>query len=238
MILASLILGILPAAIWLAYFIKKDLRPEPKRLLLKIFFLGMMATLPALLIESSLEKNVLANFLSKNSLLYIAINYFFIVALSEEILKFLAVKIGISHHPEFDEPIDGMIYLITAAMGFATMENLLTNAGIALGQAANAFDHIIFNTVMRFYGPTFLHALCSAIVGYFFAMSFFKKKKFYTFFGLCLAILLHGLFNYLIILNEIFSLFSAFILLAIMVFFVSKILFKRVKREQIRQYKF
>lgn len=234
MIIPSLILGLAPGAIWLFYYLKKDLNPEPKRYILKVFIFGMLATIPALAWESFAEKAVLARILVQGTLLYAAANYFLIVAISEEFVKFQAMKIAIAGHREFDEPVDAMIYMITSAIGFATMENILTNIGITVRQSANMFDHIVLNTLMRFYGPTFLHVLCSAIVGYFFALAFFRKKKYFTLIGFFIAVLLHGLFDYFIILNELLGLMGAFALLAIMVFVVSKICFKHLKKEQIK----
>ena len=43
----------------------------------------------------------------------------------EEVAKYLIIKIRILRDPEFDEPIDAMIYMIIAGLGFAALENIL-----------------------------------------------------------------------------------------------------------------
>jgi len=49
----------------------------------------------------------------------------------------------------------------------------------------------------RFIGATFLHALCSANIGFFLALSLFKTKKRLRLLlsGLIISTILHGLFN-------------------------------------------
>ena len=43
--------AILPGFIWLLYFLNKDVHPEPKKLILKIFLLGMLVTIPVFFVE-------------------------------------------------------------------------------------------------------------------------------------------------------------------------------------------
>jgi len=43
--------GILPSFIWLIFYLRRDVHPEPKSMILKIFFYGMLITLPAILFE-------------------------------------------------------------------------------------------------------------------------------------------------------------------------------------------
>ena len=101
--------------------------------------------------------------------------------------------------PSFDEPVDAIIYMITAALGFASLENTLfilktfNDGGILSG---------IDIGNMRFVGATLLHTASSAIVGAFMAFSLRKNKKNLkrnTYIGIIVAGLLHFAFNYLII---------------------------------------
>ena len=43
----------------------------------------------------------------------------------EEIAKLVPFLLVIRHFPEFDEPIDGLVYAAVVAVGFASVENLL-----------------------------------------------------------------------------------------------------------------
>ncbi|MDO8470817.1 MAG: hypothetical protein Q7S63_02450, partial [bacterium] len=50
--IALFVLGVGPAILWLVYFLRKDSHPEPNRMILIVFLLGMIMTLPAIFLES------------------------------------------------------------------------------------------------------------------------------------------------------------------------------------------
>jgi len=221
-----ILLGILPSVIWLFYYLRKDANPEPKLLVLKIFFWGMASALPAVFIEKGFFEAVKKFSLSPNSA--IILNTFLGIALVEETLKYLVVRSKMLNHPEFNESIDAMLYMIIAALGFAASENILILLQLA---STFPFSQTFFVLLLRFWGATFLHALCSAIVGFALAFSFlqYKQEKFRLIGpALLVAIFLHGLFNFFIIKGglEVFIPISILILLT---FFVSWGL-KRLKR--------
>jgi len=219
-----IVFGILPSLIWLSFYLRRDVNPEPKLMILKIFFYGMLASLPAILFE----KAIFGEFskLNFSSLVIFILNIFLGVALIEEFLKFLVVKFGVLKDPEFDEPVDAMIYMITAALGFAAAENVLIL--FQLKPLGEIFEVSLF----RFLGATFLHALSSGICGFFIGLSFFNTKgrgKLVSI-GLFLAILLHGFYNFYIMNGEgSLKLLIPFLLLLISAIFVS-FGFKRLKK--------
>ncbi len=196
-LLLCILLAPLPSIIWLAFYLRKDKHPEPNKLVVKIFLLGAIAIAFAAILEQGaylgLEKLSLVN-----KTIVLVISFAFI----EELLKYIMVKFGILKNPNFDEPIDSMIYLIVAALGFAAAENifLLTQISPLKIPLTETIEFI----TTRFLGATFLHALASAIMGYFLAASFCRKSKFrktLIFGGLVAATILHSIFNYIIILN-------------------------------------
>lgn len=218
--------GILPSILWLLFYLRKDTRPEPKKMILKIFLYGALATLPAILFETMFFEAVKR--IGFPSLIAFCLNIFLGVALIEEFLKFFVIKEKVLNDPEFDEPIDSMIYMIIAALGFAAAENLL----ILFPLQSPFWGEIIEISFLRFLGATFLHALCAAIVGYFIGLSFFKKEERnkLIFIGLILAMLLHGFYNFSIIkIEKGFNLLISFTLLIITAVFVSSG-FKKLKR--------
>ncbi len=46
--------GILPSAAWLFYYLRKDLHPESKKMILKIFLWGSISTIPVYLVQKQL----------------------------------------------------------------------------------------------------------------------------------------------------------------------------------------
>jgi len=220
-----LFFGILPSVLWLRFYLKKDAKPEPKGMILKIFFFGALATLPAILLETIFFEGV--RLLNLPFLIAFCLNIFLGVALIEEALKFFVIKEKVLNDPEFDEPVDAMIYMIVAALGFAAAENLLI-----LFPLQNPFlGEILEISFLRFLGATFLHALCSAVVGYFIGLSFFKKEKRggLILIGLTIALLLHGFYNFSIIkVEKGLNLLISFTLLIITAVFISSA-FKKLK---------
>jgi len=198
-----LIFALSPSLIWLLLFLRKDAHPESNQEIIKIFFYGMLATLPGILIEMGIfeELRKFTVFLSQSFTSFILItslNLVFGTALVEEFLKYLVVKEKVLNNPEFDEPIDAMLYMIISALGFAAFENVLILLPLA---PAFFIKEAISLSAFRFIGATLLHALCSGLVGYFLALSLFEPKggQKLIFLGLGIAIFLHALYNFSII---------------------------------------
>lgn len=195
--LAYLPFGIIPSIIWLAFYLRKDRNPEPKLMILKIFFYGMASALPAIILELGIREELLK--LQLPDFLFLVIYFFLGVAFVEETLKYLVVREKTVGNPELDEPIDVMLYMIISALGFAASENILNLSRI---EAVDLVPSTVFMVlVIRFVGATFLHALASGLVGYFLAISFYniKRRDAFIIIGLGSATILHGIYNFSII---------------------------------------
>jgi RsiW-degrading membrane proteinase PrsW (M82 family) len=191
-----LLFGVVPSVIWLLFYLRKDAHPESNRMVIKIFLYGMLVALPTALIELGLSEEIKK--LSFSPLVLSIINTFLGVALIEEFLKYLVVREKVLDHHEFDEPLDTMLYMIIAALGFAASENILIFFNI---DPSSLFTDAFEVGVSRFVSATFLHALCSGSFGYFLALSFYEQKNKikFTVLGLGISVLLHGLYNFSII---------------------------------------
>jgi RsiW-degrading membrane proteinase PrsW (M82 family) len=126
------------------------------------------------------------------------LSLFVAIALVEELMKFFAVRFTILHEEEFDEPIDAMLYLIIAALGFAAVENAFTVSGSQV-QKQGFFGEggVLLILGARSLSATLLHTLSSGIVGYALARTFFsqKPKRRILTLGLLIATLIHGTYN-------------------------------------------
>ncbi len=191
-ILSAAFFGTIPAVIWLFFFLPEDKNPESKKIILEVFLYGMLFALIALHALFFVRPYLLAFFL-----VAILFSAFF-----EELTKYLTIRLVIFKHHELDEPIDFMIYMITAALGFAAMENILYSFTGFLTSSETfgiATQSMLWLNLIRFTGATLLHALVSAILGYFLALSFYHSKKRLVVFGFLIATLLHVLFNFIMI---------------------------------------
>jgi len=186
-------IGILPSILWLLFFLRKDVHPEPNSMVIKIFLFGALSTLPTLFIELGLKEYLNSYFWKFDFIEIFSMCLF--TPIIEETMKYLVVRDKVLKSPELDEPADLILYMIIAALGFAAVENIFQ-----ILQFEN-FPSALFASFLRFWGAIFLHALCSGLIGYFLALSFFfaKKRIKLKISGFGLAFLLHGLFNFSII---------------------------------------
>jgi len=200
-LLISLSLGIIPTIFWLLFWLYEDKKkPEPRGLILRTFIFGMLVVPIAI----PIQKLGFHYFTS-------GIITFGIVSISEEILKYLAANFGALGNKENNEPLDPVIYMITAALGFAAIENTLFL--IQDAQTGVAFSSLLISGNLRFMGATLLHVISSATIGVFMSLSFYRNqkiKRLFLIFGLILAIILHTVFNLLIINSVNTNIFAIF----------------------------
>lgn len=226
-------LGLAPSLVWLSFYLRKDCHPEPKYLLTKAFLMGIIISPLAILLQLGFsELRTLFGFeiFSQGTP-----TFFLWSSFVEEFLKFFAIYLVIVWSPEFDEPVDGMIYMISAALGFAAIENILVMFNLIPNGAGTALNTL----ALRFIGATLLHALASGLMGYFLAMSWFfqEHRNKLIVFGLVVATLFHAAFNMLIAfaqesVNPVVGLVYTTFLLIILAFLVS-ILFDKIKERHV-----
>ena len=161
-----------------------------------------------------------------------SVTFFLWAALIEEAVKLLVVVITVLHNPEFDEPLDGMIYMISAAMGFAAVENVL----ILFQAIPSGAEATIQIWLLRFIGATLLHAVASATIGYFLALAWFYNKHSQKIiaFGLALATILHLIFNIILLSSN--NRPEGFLYSTIFLIFMSGMVvlfFKKLKKQEV-----
>jgi RsiW-degrading membrane proteinase PrsW (M82 family) len=201
MIALSLLIALAPGLFLIWYFNHRDkYEPEPKRKILKIFLLGALMVIPAAVAEPLLV-NAVGKF--AGGLLNIFIISFFIIAPIEEILKYFAVRWWIYRSIEFNEIMDGIVYAVSASLGFATLENLLYvfHLGLTTG-------------IMRAFFAVPAHACFGALMGYYMGQAKFNHTQESKLInrGVVLAILFHGIYDFLSLIQSSFSSLVIFLL--------------------------
>lgn len=210
--------GIIPALFWLWFWLREDKdHPEPKGLIASAFLSGMLIV-PLVL---PLQQFAMERFEGNNLILAWVI--------IEEILKYSAALIVVLWNKAVDEPIDAIIYMITIALGFSAIENaLFVFNPLQSGDYAYSFVSNNF----RFLGATLLHVLASGTVGVSMALAYYARRAIKitaATVGLCIAIVLHALFNFFIMDasgETVLGVFM-FVWMGIIVLFL---FFERVKR--------
>lgn len=194
----ALIGGLFPALIWLWFWMHENHdHKEPKYVLWLTFISGMCAVFLVYPMQK-LAQLALGEPLD-------GIHIIFVWAALEELIKYLAAYVfALSDRVDaFDEPIDAFVYLMTASLGFAAMENTLFLLAPLLHGEPLTSSILLGN--MRFMGANLLHVASSGLLSLFIAYSYFKpvwKQHFYTLLGLITAFVFHAAFNYVLTLIE------------------------------------
>jgi RsiW-degrading membrane proteinase PrsW (M82 family) len=191
----SLLGGIIPSLLWLWFWLREEEGSESNALLAIIFFMGMVSVIVVLPIEKLIQTTISSN-----------TGQIILWSSAEELIKYLAVLLILYKTDNASKPIDWPIYMITAALGFAAMENTLflikpfsiTGATAALLTATSLGQ-------LRFLGANLLHTVTSGAIGIAIGISYFMEKlekKWFLFIGFIIAIALHSAFNFFIIKNN------------------------------------
>ena len=207
-----IILAILPALffILLIYF-KDKYSKEPIKYLIFAFILGMISTLPASLLENLIFSNIKLNIQLEISAF---IEAFFFIAFIEEGIKFLMFRWFIWPKNYFDEPIDGVVYMVAIGMGFAFLENF----AFIFNDLSNVLSIALMSAVM----PTPAHFIFAVAMGYYFGyakFNFVRKKKKLMLYGFLITFLSHGMYDYLLMLVPKYP-FCLFIAIAFIIIYL------------------
>ncbi len=181
-----LALAIAPGiAICLFIYLKDKYNKEPIGLMLVSFFIGMLAIIPAIIIQLVFTKPV--EILMGEGVIYTVVFSYIIVAFSEEGSKFLAIRFVPYRRRAFDDPFDGIVYAVMVGMGFATLENIgyVTEHGIGTG-------------ILRMFLSVPAHATFAVLMGYHMGLAKFDpvNRKKYMILAIFWPVLFHGTFDF------------------------------------------
>ena len=173
-------LAVVPALILLIFFYNKDKqKKEPVAMVLKVFIFGFISVFPAILIELFISRIIP----ERSQLLNIIIRAFIIAALVEEGIKLKTVMLFAFPNNNFDEITDGIVYTITASLGFAVFENIFYSFGP------------VSTLIIRGMTAIPLHAIASGFMGYYIGKSKFGDANL-KYKGLAIAVLIHGFYDF------------------------------------------
>jgi protease PrsW len=187
-----LALAIAPGiVICLFIYFKDKYNREPLGLMLASFFMGMLAIIPAIIIQLVFTKPV--NQMMGEGVLYTAVFAFIIVALSEEASKFLAVRYVPYRSKAFDDPFDGIIYSVMTGMGFATLENV----GYVL-------EHGFGTGIMRMFLSVPAHGTFAVLMGYHMGLAKFDtaNRRKHMLLAIFWPVLFHGAFDFFLFVGK------------------------------------
>jgi len=192
MTLIYILMALAPAfAIALYIYWKDTHEKEPVGVLVMCFIFGVLICFPAGFWNSGVFE-IFGFDLDQedNSMLISFFMAFFVVGLGEEMLKYLVVVLYAFRKPCFNEPFDGIVYAVMVSLGFAAFENIfyVMEGGLSVA-------------VLRMFTAVPMHAAFAVIMGYYIGLSKYYRGAARTeksLKGLVYAVLLHGLYDFVL----------------------------------------
>ncbi len=213
-----LLLTALPSILIIIFFVKSDKFKEPPGEIIKVFFYGILITIPAYILNTFLSGVWYETKLSED-----LISSFFTAAPVEEGLKLSILYFFVYKMKDFNEPIDGIVYGVCASLGFATLENFYYVYLLA--------DYYETSSVtlafLRSFSAVPAHAAFGMFMGYFFMKYVFVKKGDNLLFAFLVPFTLHGCYNLFVASN-----FIAAIVLILISWIIGLRLFSKLKSSQ------
>jgi protease PrsW len=169
-VLAAL-MACVPAILWLGFFYLMDRHePEPKQLVLGVSVLGALIAAP------------LAEFIVSHAVPTLAVHHdldalsldrilkaVLIVGLAQEMSKYAVVRYTIYMSREFDEPMDGIVYMMACGTGFAVWTNF---------HELNSQERIYLSTgAANCVVTTLAHASFAGALGYVMGRAKFSRRS-------------------------------------------------------------
>ncbi len=173
-------------AIFFFFWAKDKYEREPLKRLILTAGIGAASAIPVVIVEMLWGHTMMD--VSALSLPELGFMAFVEIGVTEELFKSVAFFSTVYWSKYMNEPYDGMIYSVAAALGFAAVENILyvISGGIvtALVRAITAVP---------------AHAVFGAFIGYFAGRAKFTKypvlKPFLILAGFAISVFLHGLYD-------------------------------------------
>ena len=187
--MALLLATILPSILIILFFVYSDKFKEPRGEIIKVFFYGILITIPAYFLNTYIGDFFYASTRVSENL----ISSFLTAAPVEEGLKLSVLYYFVYKMKDFNEPMDGIVYGVTVSLGFATLENY----EYVFIHAENWEIDPYQMAVWRSYSAVPMHGLMGCIMGFYFGMYAFTANKKYLVFCLFIPFIIHGFYNFL-----------------------------------------
>ncbi len=183
----KLLATVIPSLALVYFFVSLDKFSEPKRMIVLTFVFGILITIPAYFLNTYAIIYIVENYSNTNILRTLIPG-----PVIEEILKLAVLLLFCARREAFDEPMDGLVYGATAALGFVMLENF-----------SYVYNAEYYNTTwahiawVRAILTAPMHACCGIILGFSVSYYYFYKKNFiFILLGLALSVFFHFVFNY------------------------------------------
>jgi protease PrsW len=197
------LMATIPAVLWLGVFYLMDRHePEPKQLVAGVCVLGALVAAPlAQFVQNQLAPSLELEVhgispISLDRIIYAV----FVLGLTQEVCKYAVVRYTIYTSREFDEPMDGIVYMMACGTGFAVWINYHRLSGQG--------HHVILSTgAAQAVITTLAHASFAGFLGYVMGRAKFSQRPAFARGSLLMAGLLAAA-----VFNGVFTLVASWVL--------------------------
>lgn len=162
---------------------------EPIRMLLRVFVLGIISVIPTIIVE-----NLLMSFNIFGGVLGAGYTAFVVAGFVEEYMKRQVVISQVYFNPVFNEKLDGIVYCVMSALGFATIENVM--------YVVFRFSDVVSVGLYRALLSVPAHMLFAITMGYYMSLAKFaatpEQSRYFLKKSLTVPVILHGIFDFIL----------------------------------------
>lgn len=205
-----LFLAVVPVFLLLLYVYKKDVNKEPRKLLIKIFIGGGIIFIPIVILEVIFA--FFFDIYDNSNYIILFFTTFFGIGLIEEFFKWLVVYKIAFNNKEFDEVYDAIVYAVFSSLGFAFVENILYILSSAMGMSGISG---LGTAILRAFTAIPIHTCDGIVMGYYLGLAkkniIRNKPDDYLFFSLLIPVILHTIYDFLLLAGTKLSLYIWFV---------------------------
>lgn len=218
--------AVVPGLILMWYLHSRPQYPQPRTILWATLGFGILATIPVIILAFpfSIVLSIVGD-MTRSRFVVLFFQALIGAALIQESFKLFVLSAYSCQRKRLAEPYDGVIYGIAASLGFATLENI---AYVVEGDA--------FGALLRAVTSVPMHAALGAIMGYYVAQGVFdtERSRRNMWLAWLIPILLHGLYDFPLLLGSLFLVPISFIVLILALVWAWRIV-RRVQSSQRRR---
>ena len=230
-VIVMLLAGLLPAILLVLYVRHRDkLQPEPWPKILKGVLYGVLSIIVSSFISlvwEPLPYHMGLGWMYEVPVIRGILTSFYNAAIPEETAKLFMLWLLLRKNEEFNQNIDGIVYAVCVAMGFAGLENIM----YIFFEEENPWQDV---AIMRSLFAVPGHYIFGVLMGFFYSIVHFRPQKYGKYRNMIwiAPVVAHGLYDSIIFLGEEHYLLGALIYIPLIWFCVKmhKFCFKRINR--------
>lgn len=230
-VIVMLLAGLLPAILLVLYVRHRDkLQPEPWPKILKGVLYGVLSIIVSSFISlvwEPLPYHMGLGWMYEVPVIRGILTSFYNAAIPEETAKLFMLWLLLRKNEEFNQNIDGIVYAVCVAMGFAGLENIM----YIFFEEENPWQDV---AIMRSLFAVPGHYIFGVLMGFFYSIVHFRPQKYGKYRNMIwiAPVVAHGLYDSIIFLGEEHYLLGALIYIPLIWFCVKmhKFCFKKINK--------